>query len=539
MCHCGRWFSRLDNLRQHSSTVHADEEIPASSLAATGTRYQRIVRADRGARQPARARSHKRNGSFSQSQIQPQESVRPVQPVLDTQEPDRRERRRPEPLLISPNVSAEDAAFKQYRNDTPPPDSPISAASPYNHPRDIHRQRAAPYPPVSHTASPVATPTSTTLSTLESPFNSPASSRGSIPPSAYPPESPFPSRRMSMPVPPTPSALQFFDSRGSPIPPSSDSSGYNSPGPMPTGFGVRRDSNAFEDRRRTWHSGIPGTYESSLARDIISPTTHIFARTSLHGTAEESPLSSAYAQQHPARLPSISDILNGASERPGTGNLNTAADQLQQQRTPWTVNNSTNDRRISTDLERTLHERISGRRVAPGQTRSSHGRSISNIETRRWGMVIPNGNPFSGPIADSGSERSDSIANSPRPSSGTWSNRNSGYFGDHQNVLVNPRQHRESFGSSGDSGASDGIVTPVSSVMEDMRPRIVGEGNTGEAEYHPEGGNKGFNHGGFDMGGTLSNSKTNSPPLSTDTYENLSPLQALVSVATQAAKIDS
>lgn len=46
-CHCGRRFSRLDNLRQHAQTVHVHEEIPAESPAASGSRYQRHVRAER------------------------------------------------------------------------------------------------------------------------------------------------------------------------------------------------------------------------------------------------------------------------------------------------------------------------------------------------------------------------------------------------------------------------------------------------------------------------------------------------------------
>ena len=46
-CHCGRRFSRLDNLRQHAQTVHVNEDIPMDSLAATGTRYQRQIRTER------------------------------------------------------------------------------------------------------------------------------------------------------------------------------------------------------------------------------------------------------------------------------------------------------------------------------------------------------------------------------------------------------------------------------------------------------------------------------------------------------------
>ncbi|KAK3303030.1 uncharacterized protein B0T15DRAFT_559694 [Chaetomium strumarium] len=46
-CGCGKRFSRYDNLRQHSATVHHREDIPPESLAATGARFQRQHRTDR------------------------------------------------------------------------------------------------------------------------------------------------------------------------------------------------------------------------------------------------------------------------------------------------------------------------------------------------------------------------------------------------------------------------------------------------------------------------------------------------------------
>jgi hypothetical protein len=56
-CHCNRRFSRLDNLRQHAQTVHVNEDIPAESLAATGTRFQRQIRTDRVRPPPNRSRA--------------------------------------------------------------------------------------------------------------------------------------------------------------------------------------------------------------------------------------------------------------------------------------------------------------------------------------------------------------------------------------------------------------------------------------------------------------------------------------------------
>ncbi|KYK62054.1 hypothetical protein DCS_03199 [Drechmeria coniospora] len=56
-CHCSRRFSRLDNLRQHAQTVHVNEDIPMDSLAATGSRFQRHIRAERVRQAGNRARA--------------------------------------------------------------------------------------------------------------------------------------------------------------------------------------------------------------------------------------------------------------------------------------------------------------------------------------------------------------------------------------------------------------------------------------------------------------------------------------------------
>jgi hypothetical protein len=47
LCYCNRRFSRLDDLRQHAQTAHANEDISANSLAATGTNHQRQVQSER------------------------------------------------------------------------------------------------------------------------------------------------------------------------------------------------------------------------------------------------------------------------------------------------------------------------------------------------------------------------------------------------------------------------------------------------------------------------------------------------------------
>lgn len=105
-CHCNRRFSRLDNLRQHAQTVHVNEDIPAESLAATGTRYQRQIRTEKlrpaGSRarsgtlgsQGSHSRGHSRNLSAS--------SIGSTASNYSTTEA----RRRPPPLLMATDVGA-------------------------------------------------------------------------------------------------------------------------------------------------------------------------------------------------------------------------------------------------------------------------------------------------------------------------------------------------------------------------------------------------------------------------------------------------
>ncbi|KAJ4375050.1 Up in starvation [Neocucurbitaria cava] len=108
-CHCSRRFSRLDNLRQHAQTVHVNEDIPAESLAATGTRFQRQIRTDRvrppGNRSrantlgstPGHSRGHSRN--LSASSI-----TSTISSMSVAQSPDAR--RRPAPLAIASDGGA-------------------------------------------------------------------------------------------------------------------------------------------------------------------------------------------------------------------------------------------------------------------------------------------------------------------------------------------------------------------------------------------------------------------------------------------------
>jgi hypothetical protein len=526
MCHCGRWFSRLDNLRQHSSTVHADEEIPATSLAATGTRYQR-----HGGR-PERVRPRSR--AASQSDIQPPIEVQQLQPSpsnLGTPIEDRRTRRRPDPIVVPQDAGQDESAFSQYREQTPP-DSPVSAVSTFSRfgggGGGAYRPRTAPYPQVSDISSPpTTTPTSSRMgSNLDSPFGSPRNSMifdGSSTSVA--------ARRLSMPYPPTPSL--YTTPPVLPVP----SPGYGSP-VQPTHS--RRDSLSSviaDDRRRTWHMGSPVNlnYQNPLSRDIISPTTQSFARASIHSPMD-SPITPSRSQQID-RLPSIHHVLQEIA--PSTPD---------RQRAPWADNIL--ERPPTSELKRPFHEGISGitgRRVAPGQVRSSHGRSISNIETRRWGAG--HSNPFSGPWDPREQQRREASLQ-PQPQPAENNNRNSGYFGG-SGGLSNipspaPREHRHSFGSSDSSVSEGGVMTPVaaSSLMDASRPRILGE--PGDAVYHAEVRSTTAttmattsNSGGFfqspacEMTGIENTGPCEPPP----EFHHVSRLDALVSAAAVAAKI--
>ncbi|KAL4772118.1 hypothetical protein BDW60DRAFT_43935 [Aspergillus nidulans var. acristatus] len=120
-CHCSRRFSRLDNLRQHAQTVHVNEEIPDSSLAATGTRFQRQVRTDRvrpqgraragtGGSQGTHTRGHSRNlstssiASTTSTYSQPPELRRRPPPLIMANDATTRSRLGLEPMMDAPTT---------------------------------------------------------------------------------------------------------------------------------------------------------------------------------------------------------------------------------------------------------------------------------------------------------------------------------------------------------------------------------------------------------------------------------------------------
>ena len=213
-CHCGRAFSRLDNLRQHSQTVHADEVIPADSLAATGTRYQRHVKTDR-LRPAGRARSSTTGSNGEQGpddgdemdfeadspqssveeppSLQPQSkpSPAPITPVASSAqvavapppqqqkpkqlqqqaqpklEENSRPKARPRSLLLNQRLSQNRTVAFQDN----PVESPAKDGNPYFKERELTDRYHPHVPPYS---SAMSTPSSATFPTTFSPLISPS-----------------------------------------------------------------------------------------------------------------------------------------------------------------------------------------------------------------------------------------------------------------------------------------------------------------------------------------------------------------------------
>ncbi len=262
-CHCLRKFSRLDNLRQHAATVHANEEIPPDSLAATGVRYQRQVRATRGSPPPAGtqlqqgppmqsntygpARRHQRNTQSmpaSLTQMQPSSQVQlvPLEQLRHTQWYLRDDPTRTMPPHVRRMYSGDRPSSSQYydmdgnRHEEPG----LAQAQPYRpSSRDYSSARQAPYPPRRLSVSSVDQPYQ--YSPSYSPARQLAPARA---PSDYQARPAYAQANSAYPSPPL-TAVQPF----------------------------QREDVRDDPRRRTWHfSGqfnIPN-YASSRLQNVVS-----------------------------------------------------------------------------------------------------------------------------------------------------------------------------------------------------------------------------------------------------------------------------
>jgi C2H2 transcription facotor len=306
-CHCNRRFSRLDNLRQHAQTVHVNEDIPAESLAATGTRYQRQIRTEKlrpvGSRarsgtlgsQGSHSRGHSRNLSAS--------SIGSTASNYSTTET----RRRPPPLLMATDGGAR-PQLSLERPSTPP-----------SHYRGYS------------TNSPggMTTPTSATYSAnpgspgygsfMESPISSTSRLAGYY-------GNRTPGRRLS--VPSSANVFQSSHGPGQPHPylsplPSSTSGFSNNPSsfasPTSSQFSYSRGESGIspaeaELRRRTWHPSSYAAAGFSYSRPATSGLS--FSQTPDTLQPALAPHATAAAGQAP-RLPGI-ESFDQVQHRPTT-----------------------------------------------------------------------------------------------------------------------------------------------------------------------------------------------------------------------------
>jgi len=241
----------LDNLRQHAQTVHINEEIPTDSLAATGTRFQRQIRTDRVRPPSGRARAGTAGSQGSHGRGHSRNlSASSIGSTISTIGRDDT-RRRPPPLIMA--------------NDSPARKNRLSLDT-------LRSQASTPPGQYSFLVEPsdgASTPTSTTYSngphspgygsSLGSPISTVSRSGGFWDGRSH-------DRRLS--VPSGPLQLQSPHSNAYPSPylsplASSNASTFANFGstlasPTNATYNLsKRDAEAAEVRRRTWH---PSTY---------------------------------------------------------------------------------------------------------------------------------------------------------------------------------------------------------------------------------------------------------------------------------------
>jgi C2H2 transcription facotor len=305
-CHCTRRFSRLDNLRQHAQTVHVNEDIPAESLAATGTRYQRQIRTDKIRTPGSRARTGNnvtsRNGhSRGHSRNHSSSSIGSTASNYSAIE----SRRRPPPLVVANDLGSR-----------PPP--PLERpATPSSH----HHGYSASSPDL-------VTPTSATFSTnpgspgygsvMDSPVS--AGSRGE----AFNPLSP--SRRLSVPAgghsfhPPPPHTRTHSYTSQAPSTASNFSTGSaNFASSPPSQFPYPRmdpgiSAAEAERRRRTWHPSSYYISGSTHSRPVTSRLSFSQTPDSLQPAMRPPPQTSTVSTP---RLPGI-ESFDQVQHRPTT-----------------------------------------------------------------------------------------------------------------------------------------------------------------------------------------------------------------------------
>lgn len=450
-CHCSRRFSRLDNLRQHAQTVHVNEDIPAESLAATSTRFQRQIRTDRvrppnnrsrastlGSHGSPHSRGHSRN--LSASSIGSTTSS--VGMTDDA-------RRRPPPLAMANDPAARARlSLETYGGVT---GSPGQQYMYYN-------------------SSPTgySTPISTAYSTGG---QSPRFQSGMVSPVSTLSRSSFyngsraPGRRLSVPSGTNPFQAQhstYTQPYFSPLPSgqsstfSQASSIYGSPTSSIYSHGRRESESEMEYRRRTWH---PTTTNSQYQqRPATSGLTY-------HQTPDEP--RPAFTQHQAAsqmtRLPGIESFDH--------------APPLSTRQTDAMI------------IDPSPRPTSSGRELQQGLTRLDITAANAPVEGQWQAQQAqpPQQTAYYQPQAPPHQFMHPKHMSMPEgPVTPRKHKRNAWYGGPitpHQGVV--PGVYMPHRPSPEDSGSSDGVPTPSTSQGADYNPVIVNPGISADHQYPP------------------------------------------------------
>ncbi|CAK7207545.1 Up in starvation [Sporothrix eucalyptigena] len=329
-CHCLRRFSRLDNLRQHAQTVHMHEDIPINSLAATGTRFQRQIRPERGVR-VAPPSTRPRTGSLSGPGRGHSKSFSTSNIAIGT-----------DPFIRRVNDDMRISRDRDMRP-RPPPLATMDPRARQQIEQGMYQATHDGYRPI--TPPEMATPTSSTFSNgpgsphwgnrVSSPF-------GSRPHSMYATME-TPGRRLSVP-----SNEMHFQSPPGAHPPqghmysasaSSNGGGFFSSPTHAPGRPVSPDnsvawsrresfSSTTDERRRTWHpssrdfggpasarNGFPG----ASGPPISASAGNVNAHYQPSGAEPALPIANPPTQQNQSvRLPGIDSFLTELAHRPAS-----------------------------------------------------------------------------------------------------------------------------------------------------------------------------------------------------------------------------
>ncbi|KAH7091223.1 hypothetical protein FB567DRAFT_268908 [Paraphoma chrysanthemicola] len=484
-CHCSRRFSRLDNLRQHAQTVHVNEDIPAESLAATGTRFQRQIRTDRvrppGNRSRANtlgstgghSRGHSRN--LSASSI-----TSGMSSITMAQSPD--VRRRPPPLAMASDGSAR----ARLSLNTMEAYNPPLMGSPGPQIVEYDEQSNAPTTPQSATFSTATGSPARFGSTMQSPV-----STSSRPVSwAGPPPS---GRRLSnasvgnpfagVPGQAPPPYMTPLQSSTAPTF-SGQSSVYASP--TASNFSEsRRDSTADADwRRRTWHPGVytgprPATSGLGYHQTPDAPRPSFTSQPAASQTTRLPGIESFdYAPPAPLlprRQPSPMQI--DAPARPLTYHA------------PLEHSSGGHQKRKSISWETNLQRNIGSLDIASprpplqqhwSQTSGSPGQNIAARPTTAHGYFTQQRQPVHTPQPIQIPPVDSARSSQEQPVTPRKNKRQAWYNGPlSQTNRVMQRTSPE------DSSSSEGIPTPGNTTMSEYHPAIVH--SNGFVETHPPG----------------------------------------------------